>query len=223
MFRYNTVLFDMDGTLLDSVEDITHALNKALEEHHFPTHDKKAVSTFIGNGSLQLVGRALPRHTDSAIMDSVHTAFKQYYDQFCDRFTRPYPGILSMLSALDEIGMKLAIISNKTDARVKQLAKSYFGSLIHVAIGSREGTPLKPAPDMLYLAMQELGTDPEHSLYVGDSHTDFEAARNARTDVILARWGYENPDTMSRLTPLFFACDPAELPMLILQEQEDEQ
>jgi len=221
MFRYNAVLFDMDGTLLDSVEDITYALALALEAHHYPPYDKAAVTTFIGNGSKQLIRRALPKYTDSATVDAVLADFKRHYQERCDHFTQPYPGIISMLAALDEAGMRLAIVSNKTDSRVKQLTRAYFGSLIHVAVGSRTGVPLKPAPDMLALAMRELGVDPAHTLYIGDSQTDFEAASNAGIGVILAQWGYGNPNAMSLLSPLFFTNDPAELPMLILQEQED--
>ena len=221
MFRYNAVLFDMDGTLLDSVEDITHALNLALEAHRYPTHDTAAVTTFIGNGTDTLIRKALPRHTDPAIAAGVLSDFKRHYTDRCDHFTHPYPGILSMLSALDEAGLKLAVVSNKTDSRVKQLVKTYFGSLIHVAVGNREGVPLKPAPDMLAIAMRELHTNPAHTLYIGDSQTDFEAAANAGTDVILVQWGYGDPETMSLLSPRFFSNDPAELPMLIFQEQED--
>lgn len=222
MFRYNAVLFDMDGTLLDTVDDLTEALNQALLEHHFPTHDKSAVTGFLGNGAKQLIHRALPKTANDEAHQKVLHTFREGYGKNCDRLTRPYPGILSMLSALEEAGMKLAIISNKTDARVKHLTKSYFGSLIHTVIGSREGVPLKPAPDMLRLAMRELSVEPERTLYIGDSNPDYEAAQNAEVDVILARWGYGSPKALAQLEPLFFVNDPAELPMLILQEMEDE-
>jgi phosphoglycolate phosphatase len=117
--------------------------------------------------------------------------------------------------------MKLAIISNKDGESVEQMAKAYFGSLIHIAVGAREGVPLKPEPDMLRLAMRELRVEPERTLYIGDAPSDFHAAQNAGADCILARWGYGDPAALEPLSPLCFADDPAELPMLILREQED--
>lgn len=221
MYRYDAVLFDMDGTLLDTLDDLAHALNLTLEEHKYPTHQKDDIAGFLGNGAQELIRNALPPYEDDAAVSQVLATFKQHYGRHCDRLTHPYPGILPMLSALDEAGIKLAIISNKTDAQVKQLAKTYFGSLIHTAIGSSESLPLKPAPDMLLAAIRELQVDPERALYIGDSHTDFEAAQNAELETILVRWGYEDPQTLSLLLPRFFVNDPAELPMLILQEQED--
>ncbi|HPF88295.1 MAG TPA: HAD-IA family hydrolase [Candidatus Limiplasma sp.] len=221
MFRYDAVLFDMDGTLLDTLDDLTAALNAALAEHGFPAHSKETVMGFIGNGAYRLIQNALPAHTGDAVCAKVLATFKQHYAQHCDRLTRPYPGILSMLSALDEAGLKLAIISNKPDPQVQLLSKAFFGSLIHTAMGNRDDIPRKPAPDMLHLAMQALAVDPERTLYIGDSHVDFETAENAGIDIILASWGYENPKALRRLSPLFFVGDPAELPMLILQEQED--
>jgi len=221
MFRYDAVLFDMDGTLLDTLDDITGALNHALAEHHYPTHSKEAVRGFIGNGAVRLIEKALPAYAQNGAVQTVLSAFKHSYGAQCERLTRPYSGVLSMLSALEEAGMKLAIVSNKPDPQVRQLTKAFFGSLIHTAIGNRDDLPRKPAPDMMLAAMDKLQVDPARVLYVGDSHTDFETAENAGVDVILARWGYEDPQALSLLSPLFFVSDPAELPMLILQEQED--
>jgi len=221
MFRYDAVLFDMDGTLLDTLDDLTDALNQALTEHRYPVYGRDTVRGFIGNGATQLIKRALPAHTESAEIERVLATFQTCYSRVEEAQTRPYPGILPMLTALDEAGMKLAIISNKSDPNVKRLTKSHFGSLIHIAVGSREGVPYKPAPDMLFHAMRQLQVEPERTLYIGDSPVDYNTAEHAGADCILARWGYGAPEAMDTLTPLFFVSDPAELPMLILQEEED--
>ncbi|MBN1778145.1 MAG: HAD-IA family hydrolase [Clostridiales bacterium] len=220
MSRYDAVLFDMDGTLLDTADDIAAALNQTLSEFGYPTHGRDAVIRFIGSGAYRLMERALPAHTDSAEIERILSAYRERYRQHISERTRPFPGVLPMLSALDEAGLKLAIISNKGDANVKRLAKEHFGSLIHTAVGASDTVPLKPDPDMLQTAMRHLGVEPEHTLYIGDAPTDYYAAQNADTDCILARWGYGDPRAMSPLLPLYFAGDPAELPMLILQEQE---
>jgi phosphoglycolate phosphatase len=221
MPRYDAVLFDLDGTLLDTVDDIRDALNQTLEKFGYPTHVRDDVKRFIGGGANELIRRALPEYTEEETLEALVAEFKDRYMRQIYAKTRPYHGVLPMLTALDEAGLTLAIISNKSDDKVKLLAKEYFGSLIHIAVGAREGVPTKPEPDMLRLAMEEIGTEPGRTLYVGDAPTDLLAAENAGMDCILARWGYGDPAELSPLEPLFFAGDPAELPMLILREQED--
>ena len=133
MSRYDAVLFDMDGTLLDTIDDIQDALNHTLAEHEYPTHSKDAVKSFVGNGAYKLLERALPAFTEKATVGSLMNAYQRQYTQRMGEKTRPFQGVLPMLTALDEAGLKLAIISNKGDADVKQLTKEHFGSLIHVA------------------------------------------------------------------------------------------
>lgn len=220
MFRYDTVLFDMDGTLLDTVDDIQDSLNQTLAHFNYPAHGRSAVASFLGSGAYYLIRRALPECTDEAEIERILAAYKQQYHRHLDQKTHPYHGVLPMLAALDEAGLKLAIISNKSDANVKRLAKAHFGSLIHVAVGARDGVPIKPKPDMLHIALRELDALPGRTLYIGDAPTDFYAAHNAGMDCILARWGYGDSQALALLLPRFFANDPAELPMLILQEQE---
>lgn len=208
----------MDGTLLDTLEDITAALNQALQNNGYPAHTNAQVATYIGSGSLQLIERALPKHTPAGEVLRIRAAYQQAYDQSQDLSTRPFPGILPMLTALEEAGVKLGIISNKGTANVKQLAKAHFGNLFHAVFGAQEDVPIKPAPDMLLAAMRKLQTEPEKTLYIGDAPVDFEAAQNAGTDCILVRWGYGDEKALNTLSPLFFASDPAELPMLILKQ-----
>jgi phosphoglycolate phosphatase len=220
MFRYDAALFDMDGTLLDTAEDISDALNHALSGFGYPTHTQDAIKGFLGNGAYQLVERALPELTDGAEIKRVLAAYRLRYNTCLNVRTRPYPGVLPMLAALHEAGLKLAVISNKGDGNIRLLAEAHFGGLIRVAVGARDGVPLKPAPDMPRAAMRRLGVHPGRALFVGDSAMDFHAAQNAGTDCILAHWGYGDPKALSLLKPQCFANDPAELTTLILQQQE---
>ena len=221
MFQYDAILFDMDGTLLDTVDDITEALNQTLLKRHYLTHSRDKVKSFLGDGAYQLIQKALPEHTEGAVIESVLAEYQVLYDQQANRQTIPFPGVLPMLTALDEAGLKMAIISNKDDLNVRALAKAHFGSLIHTAVGARDDVPLKPAPDSLHTVMRTLGVKPERTLYIGDAYMDYYAAQNAGADCILVRWGYGDPATLVPLSPLFFVSDPAELPMLILHQQED--
>jgi phosphoglycolate phosphatase len=223
MLRYNTALFDMDGTLLDTLDDITEALNLALKEYRFPPRRREEVAGFLGDGAHQLLERALPARTDNALLLRALASFRTLYAGQNDRNTRPYSGVLPMLTALHKAGVRLAIISNKDDAKVKALAAAHFGGLIRIAIGSRGGVPIKPAADMPLLAMRELGAEARRTIYIGDSHVDFQTAQNAGLDCILVRWGYGDPQMMAVLSPLHFANDPAQLQDLILREQEDAQ
>ena len=177
MFRYDAVLFDMDGTLLDTADDITDALNQTLMAHEYPTHDRSAVVTFLGNGSYRLMQRALPVHTTDTEIRQALAQYQQQYNAHQNQKTHPYTGVLPMLAALDEAGLKLAVISNKPDTNVKQLTKEHFGSLIHIAVGARDSMPLKPAADMLYHALQKLNVKHERSLYIGDCRHRFSGCR----------------------------------------------
>ncbi len=221
MSRYDAVLFDMDGTLLDTVDDIQSALNQTLEDFGHPTHVRDDVKRFIGSGAYELIRRALPSHTEESTVAAMLPVFRKHYMKHVSDKTNPFLGILPMLTALDEAGLKLAIISNKSDDKVKHLTKKHFGSLIHIAVGAREGVPSKPKPDLMLLALDKIDSIPQRTLYIGDAPTDLLAAENAGMDCILVRWGYTEPKELAKHTPLFFASDPAELPMLILQEQED--
>ncbi|HPJ03782.1 MAG TPA: HAD family hydrolase [Candidatus Limiplasma sp.] len=216
MSRYDSVLFDLDGTLLDTMDDISGALNQTLSEHGFPTHGREAVKRFISNGGYQLMECALPAYTDGATVEKLLADYRLRYTRHVNDKTRPFQGVLPMLAALDEAGLQLGIISNKYDKYVKFLTKEHFGSLIRIAVGANPNIPLKPEPDMLQAAMRELGVAPERTLYIGDAPTDYQAALNADMDCILAQWGYGDSQALSLLSPLYFAGDPAELPTLIL-------
>lgn len=188
--RYDAVVFDLDGTLLDTLTDLTDSLNAVLEQFGLMSHTKAEVCSYVGNGIRKLIERAIPGGTEHPDYEAIYRAFGAYYGAHCMDATEPYPGILSMLDWLKKEGYCTAIVSNKADFAVKKLNRIYFDQLVPVAIGEREGVRKKPAPDTVLQALRELGVERSRAVYVGDSDVDLETARNAGMDVILVSWGF---------------------------------
>lgn len=189
---YTTVLFDLDGTLLDTLRDLRSSMNRALERFSFPTHTLSEVRSFVGNGMKVYADRAVPMGTDEKTTAAVLDAFRADYKEHYADETAPYDGIPEMLGELKKRSVKTAVVSNKGDFAVQLLAEKYFEDLVTLSRGEREGTPKKPAPDMVYAVMRELGADPETTLFVGDSDVDFDTAVNAGLDVVLVDWGFRD-------------------------------
>lgn len=194
--RYKLAMFDLDGTVLDTLEDLTDATNAALTMHGYPGHSIDAVRSFVGNGIGNLIRRALPKGTDELIIDTVLGDFKKYYAEHCADKTRPYDGVLDMLHTLREAGVRTAVISNKADFAVKVLAEQYFQGLFDVALGEREGVPRKPDPQGVLEVMNGLGFAPGDSVYIGDSDVDVLTAKNAGVDGIFVTWGFRSADCL---------------------------
>ena len=192
--RYQTAVFDLDGTLLDTLEDLYLATNAALESHSLPRRSRDEVRMFVGNGVEMLIRRAVPSDTDEKTTLAVLADFKTTYAAICEDHTRPYDGILDMLRALREKGIRVAVVSNKFDAAVKQLCQKYFGDLVEVAIGERAGVRKKPAPDTVYEALKELGMTATGAVYIGDSDVDIQTARNCGMPCISVAWGLRDKD-----------------------------
>ena len=170
--KYNTVIFDLDGTLLNTLEDLADATNHALQSYNMPLRTIDEVRRFVGNGVRMLMIRAVPQGEDNPRFEEVFACFKEYYGKHCNDKTRAYDGIMEMLAQLKNRGYAVAIVSNKIDSAVKELQKRYFDELISVAIGEREGVSRKPAPDTVLTALQELGRSVDEAVYVGDSDVD---------------------------------------------------
>jgi len=221
MYQYDAVLFDLDGTLLNTLDDLTDALNHTLRLFGHPPRATEEVRAFVGNGVRKLIERVLPGGASDPNMEAALAEFKRYYTQHCNVRTRPYEGVVEALAALDEAGVKLAIVSNKNDEAVKALARDYFGSLVSAAIGGREGVPRKPAPDMPLMALEAIGAIPEHTLFVGDSDVDLQTAANSGMDCMLVTWGFRDRELLAALNPRFLVEDAAEMPALILQASEE--
>lgn len=217
MRKYDTVIFDLDGTLLDTLADLTDGVNHVLSNEGYPPRSMTEIRGFVGNGIRKLMERALPEHVESDTFEAVFGAFKTYYTAHCRLKTKPYDGIMEMLQALKDRGYRLAIVSNKNDAAVKELSSFFFGGLIEVAVGQKENMPTKPAPDMVEHALSLLGSEKERAVYVGDSGVDKATADHAGMDCALVTWGFWDRDRLSPLSPCLLADHPQQLTSFLLE------
>ena len=192
MTKYKLVIFDMDGTVLDTLDDLTAATNAAMSAFGFPTHSRDAVRSFVGNGIAKLIERAVPAGTDAATTARVLDAFRTYYAAHCTDATRPYDGVCELLLELRAAGSLTAVLSNKADFAVKDLAKAYFAGALDAAVGECAGVPRKPAPDGVLSLMRAFGVTPAQTAYVGDSDVDVRTAANAGVDGIFVTWGFRD-------------------------------
>ena len=190
--KIRAVLFDLDGTVLSTLEDLKIATNAALAMHNFPTHTLEDVCRFVGNGIRKLIERAVPANTSLEKIEEVLSDFKTYYGAHCTENTRPYDGVLDMLRALKDAGILLALVSNKADFAVQDLAKQYFDGLFDAVTGERAGIPCKPAPDMVQNTLRELGVTAEESAFVGDSDVDVLTAKNSGLTGVFVTWGFRD-------------------------------
>lgn len=188
--KYTTIIFDLDGTLLNTLADLAAATNYALAEHKLPQRTTDEVRLFVGNGIHKLIERAVPANTPAELQEEVFASFNRYYKQYCADSTRPYEGVPQLLQQLRAAGCRTAIVSNKADYGVQALAKQYFDGQLDAACGERAGIAKKPAPDMLLAIMRQLKAEPASTIYIGDSDTDLDTARNAGVPCIGACWGF---------------------------------
>lgn len=192
----DTVIFDLDGTLLNTLEDLTDSVNYAMELSGFPKRTIAEVKSFVGNGVAKLIERTLPDGRENPAYEKTLAAFKEHYALHCKDKTKPYEGVLEMLDALLEKGYRLAIVSNKFDTAVKELSRLYFGERILAAIGESEKIRKKPAPDTVYQALEELSADAGTAIYVGDSDVDIATAANVPMTCISVTWGFRDREEL---------------------------
>lgn len=186
------VIFDLDGTLLNTIEDLGIATNYALEAEGFPTHSMQAYPLFVGNGVRRLIERALPEDMRSTqVIDRVQARFVEYYSEHGSDHSVPYHGIPELLAALTEAGVKLAVASNKYQAAVTDLVHHFFPDIPWAAVeGHKEGVPVKPDPSIVFEILGKSPTPKDEVLYVGDSGVDMETARRACVDSVGVTWGF---------------------------------
>lgn len=186
------VIFDLDGTLLDTIYDLAHSCNYALELNHYPTHPVEAYRFFVGNGMTKLVERALPEaDRTSFTIAKVKKDFLAYYSDHSTEFTRPYPGISELLESLQANDYMLAVASNKIDSATQYLINKFFPYItFSTVLGQREEFPIKPDPAIVYEIMKNAGVSKEETLYVGDSGVDVETALNAGVKLVSVLWGF---------------------------------
>lgn len=189
---FAAAIFDMDGTILDTLDDLTDSVNASLAREGFPARSREEVRTFIGNGAAKLVERAVPPGTDPETVRRVLDYYRPYYEAHAEIKTRPYPGVPEALDALRGAGVRLAVVSNKPDGAARKLAARYFPGLFAAVVGARDSAAVKPAPDLLFEAMGALGASPGQTVYIGDSDVDIGTAKNAGTACVSVAWGFRD-------------------------------
>lgn len=197
--RKQLVIFDLDGTLLDTVADLANATNRALEQCGYPTHPVDAYYQFVGNGINKLFARALP--ADSSNEDNVlriRSLFVPCYNEHNADCSCPYPGIMGLLEELQSRGVLIAVASNKYHEATVKLVRHFFSGIsFSVILGQREGVPIKPAPDIVYDILRETGVSAEQALYVGDSGVDMQTALNAGVESVGVTWGFRSEEELN--------------------------
>ncbi|MBP3423037.1 MAG: HAD-IIIA family hydrolase [Clostridia bacterium] len=209
---YETIIFDLDGTLLDTLDDLWAAVNAALKKFSLPLRTKEEVRSFVGNGIVKLMERSAGK-VEKEVFDGVLAEFKRYYGEHCEDNTKPYEGIMPLLEELKKRGIKTAVVSNKADFAVKKLAEGYFQGLLQEAVGENEegGIRKKPAPDSLLAVMQRLGAGTRSTVYVGDSEVDIQTAQNAGVECISVTWGFKDREFLVENGATVLIDEPKEL------------
>lgn len=208
MKKYDTVIFDLDGTLLNTLDDLADAVNYALRRMGMPERTLAEVRSFVGNGVRRLMELSVPGGFANPDFEETFAVFKEYYGEHCNDKTRAYDGVVELLRELKEEGYALAIVSNKLDSAVKALSEIYFEGIVPVAIGEKEGVAKKPAPDTVYAALKELHMPAERAVYVGDSDVDIMTAKNSGLPCISVLWGFRDRKFLEEHGAVRFAETP---------------
>lgn len=191
---YRTVLFDMDGTILDTLDDLLDSVNVTMDHVGYPHHDRETLRRFLGNGAATQIQRCVPGGAEDPKYQEALDFYLPYYNEHAKIKTAPYPGMIDLLHKLKSMRITTAVVSNKPDATVQELSDEFFSGLFTVSIGDRAGIKKKPAPDSVFEAMKRMGADPESCVYVGDSEVDIATARNANLPCVIVTWGFRDED-----------------------------
>lgn len=218
MPAYQTAVFDLDGTLLNTLEDLHLSTNAALAAHGLPARSLEEVRRFVGNGIRKLVERAVPAGTGAAEQEAVYEDFCAHYAAHCEDHTGPYPGILELLARLRAAGVRLAVVSNKGDFAVQELVARQFPGAFDAILGENEaaGVRKKPAPDMVLAALERMGADRDGMVYIGDSEVDVQTAASVGCPCISCTWGFRSVDDLLAAGATTFVNTPAELERVLL-------
>lgn len=190
--RYEAILWDLDGTLLDTLEDLWRSVNAALTAHGLPTRTREEVRCFVGNGIRRLMERAVPAACPDTLCEAAFATFCSHYKAHCEEHTAPYEGVVPLMRRVCAAGGRHAIVSNKADFAVQELAAHWFADTVEVALGASDTCRTKPAPDMVYAALERLGVAPARALYIGDSEVDVQTAQAAGLDAVFVTWGFRS-------------------------------
>ncbi len=222
MLPYSTVIFDLDGTLLDTLQDLADSVNYVLSQHQMPTRTLDEIRRFVGNGVGLLLHRAVSAGTSPQLEAQCLAEFRAHYTDHMADHTAPYPGVLALLDSLAQAGVRTAVVSNKFDGAVKGLCRRYFGDRIPVAIGESQGVARKPAPDTVFRALAQLEADAGGTAYVGDSEVDIQTARNAGLPCLSVSWGFRDAALLEKNGAQRIFSSPAALQAFLLHGQCDE-
>lgn len=211
MKEYTTYVFDLDGTLLATLDDLACSTNYALRMHGMPEHPTEDIRRFVGNGVKKLMERAVPDGLRNPRFEETYECFRQHYMKHNLDTTKPYPGVLELLGELRRRGKRVAVVSNKFYAATQELCRHFFGDTVEVAIGEREDIRRKPAPDTVYEALRQLGVGKEEAVYIGDSDVDVATARNSGLPCISVLWGFRDRDFLVEHGATTFVENPRQI------------
>ncbi len=213
--KLKAVIFDLDGTILDTLEDLKNSVNFALSKNGLPVRTIDEIRAFVGNGIRLLIERAVPENTNDELLERCFLDFKKHYKEHSADNTKPYDGIITLLEELKNKDIKLAVVSNKADFAVQTLVEEYFQGLFDFAVGEREGIRRKPCPDSVNEAIKVLDASPDEVVYVGDSEVDVETSRNAGVNCVAVTWGFRDKCVLESLSPEYIIDKPSQLMELI--------
>lgn len=209
--KYSACIFDLDGTLLNTLEDLKNSVNYALKQKNYPQRTAEEVRSFVGNGIPMLIKRAVPQGTDTADFEETLSVFKEHYATHLNDDTKPYDGICEMLEYLKLNGIKAGVVTNKAHFAANELIHSFFGDLITVTVGQKDGVPTKPDPAELSSAMSALDADKAKTLFIGDSDVDVFTAHNGGVKCIGVTWGFRDKENLISAGADFIADTPQEI------------
>ncbi len=213
---YKVVIFDLDGTILDTLEDLKESTNAALAANGYPARTLDEVRRFVGNGIGKLIERAVPQGTSKEAIEKTLESFKEHYGIHCADHTKPYDGILELLEDLRKNGIQTAVVSNKADFAVQELCSRYFPGAFDFVVGEREGIRRKPCPDSVFEVLKTLKKTADEAVYIGDSDVDVETARQAGMDGIFVSWGFRGREFLTEHGAACIVDTPEELEKLLM-------
>lgn len=214
--KYKLAIFDMDGTILDTLEDLTNSINYATKANGYPTHTLDEVRSFVGNGLAVLVEKACPADITEEARAKVFNDFKAHYKLHSTDCTKPYDGICELISTLKNAGCITAVVSNKPHFAVIDLVDTYFKGLFDISLGEKPEIPRKPNPDPVFHILKELSISKEDAVYIGDSDVDLMTANNSGLDHIIVTWGFRDEEFLRELGASVFAHKPYDIADIIL-------
>lgn len=205
------VIFDLDGTLTDTLADLKNSVNYALSELGFPARSVDEIRSFVGNGVRRLIYLSVPENTPDEVSEKCLCIFKEYYKNHSFVLTKPYDGIVEMLTELKSREIKVAVVTNKMHTAAADIVEHFFGNLVELTVGQVDGMAQKPQPDGIYLALEKLGVSKENAVYVGDSEVDCVTAHNAGIPCIGVTWGFRDGEVLEANGADFIVNNPQEI------------